>query len=70
MPLGRLDFNNRSFFHGDVVLACSGDGLAVPKELQGVAGKGLDGGGQGFYGSAAEDESGVVVFQGVSIGFD
>ena len=41
--------------YGDVVLAGSGDGLAVPLELEGVAGQGADGGGQGLYGSATED---------------
>ena len=30
---------------GDVVLACTGDSMAVPLELEGVAGKGADGGG-------------------------
>ena len=54
---------------GDVVVAGSWDGMGIPKELEGVAGKGADGGGQGLYGSATEDESGVVVLEIVSYGF-
>ena len=55
---------------GDVVLACARDGESIPMEMEGGAGKGMDGGGQGFYGSSTQDESGEVVLEAMGGGFD
>ena len=57
-------------YNGDVVVACAWNGLGIPQELEGVARKGTDGGGQWLYGSATEDESREVVLEAVGGVFD